>query len=1036
MIRLSSLPCLALLSLLSASISRAQDLPIPIASLERTAEVDFSTEIMPILKRNCLACHHEKEAEGGLILETLDSIQTGGDSGSSVDLESPELSLLLTRTTGEEEPLMPPEDNAVGAKTLTSQELGLIKLWIEQGAKGSEMSTEQIEWQEIPESIKTSFAVAVAPDNQYAVVGRGNRTHMIKLGETNSEESDSKTAGLLIDPSVPGGNASHVDLVQSIAISPDAKRIATGGFRTVKLWSQVAAPLSQSTELLLQASGMLAVNQDQSLAAWVNPVGDIEIWNLAEAKMQRVLKGHHETVIALSWNTQEEILSADTSGRIILWDLNTDSIAAEALSAISIRSMSSSLDGRHLAIVSTDGKLYRATVEGETKQIHVIPEPVSGLGTITDAAFGQTDLPVIAVCDSTQNVIILAEDNAIVRKIDHGSAVNTISVSNRLKQLFTGGVDGITKSWNLETGEAIHQFQSDASGNLAIHYATKNSTRQNEKVARLTKQTEDLQKRLESENAVLTKATEEHGKAKTALDEKEKSRSDAATLVSTTQKTIQDAETAAMEAEKVSKAAENTLLESMKAGESIMKVLEVDTAQLGVAQKKVEALRADLDAINEQLKLAEKEAAAALQKVESQKKALEQSKQKAVESQQQIDSSSKTMMESKATIEKSTKELETQKSNLTKAEEEKSKSVTELAKKQQALDTAKEAQKRAETAIPAHQLVIEAETREKQRLEQQLQLTENKLTSVSNGLMGIAVHETEPWIATAHLDQSIRIYDVVSGQPLMRFSSETSSDSTASLKLTWLGTDLLSFGINQPTEAWSTDLRWALERTIGSPDDPNVLSDRITAMDFRNDSLSLAVGSGSPSRSGEVKVFSVETGRLIRDFGEIHSDSVLGLRFSPRGNLIASSAADKTVRLLDLASGTVKRSLEGHTHHVLAIAWQDDEQTLASASSDKTIKIWDIETGEQRRTITGFGKEITSIDYVAATNQLATACADGQARLYDTSNGKSLRTFNASGDFLYSLSLSLDGKQLMASGQSGALRLWNVDDGKLIKEWP
>ena len=284
---------------------------------------------------------------------------------------------------------------------------------------------------------------------------------------------------------------------------------------------------------------MLAVNQDQSLAAWVNPVGDIEIWNLAEAKMQRVLKGHHETVIALSWNTQEEILSADTSGRIILWDLNTDSIAAEALSAISIRSMSSSLDGRHLAIVSTDGKLYRATVEGETKQIHVIPEPVSGLGTITDAAFGQTDLPVIAVCDSTQNVIILAEDNAIVRKIDHGSAVNTISVSNRLKQLFTGGVDGITKSWNLETGEAIHQFQSDASGNLAIHYATKNSTRQNEKVARLTKQTEDLQKRLESENAVLTKATEEHGKAKTALDEKEKSRSDAATLVSTTQKTIQ-----------------------------------------------------------------------------------------------------------------------------------------------------------------------------------------------------------------------------------------------------------------------------------------------------------------------------------------------------------------------------------------------------------------------------------------------------------------------------------------------------------------
>ena len=182
---------------------------------------------------------------------------------------------------------MPPEDNAVGAKTLTSQELGLIKLWIEQGAKGSEMSTEQIEWQEIPESIKTSFAVAVAPDNQYAVVGRGNRTHMIKLGETNAgvgfknrRSSDRSFSS--------GGNASHVVSAIHRDLS-GCKRIATGGFRTVKLWSQVAA-LSQSTELLLQASGMLAVNQDQSLAAWVNPVGDIEIWNLAEAKMQRVLR--------------------------------------------------------------------------------------------------------------------------------------------------------------------------------------------------------------------------------------------------------------------------------------------------------------------------------------------------------------------------------------------------------------------------------------------------------------------------------------------------------------------------------------------------------------------------------------------------------------------------------------------------------------------------------------------------------------------------------------------------------------------------
>ncbi|MBL6725447.1 MAG: WD40 repeat domain-containing protein [Rubripirellula sp.] len=269
----------------------------------------------------------------------------------------------------------------------------------------------------------------------------------------------------------------------------------------------------------------------------------------------------------------------------------------------------------------------------------------------------------------------------------------------------------------------------------------------------------------------------------------------------------------------------------------------------------------------------------------------------------------------------------------------------------------------------------------------------------------------------------------------MSFPAEINQANTQPNELCWIDSELIVFGNNQKTQAWSSQQQWELERTIGSPNDASLLSDRITAMDFRKDGLSLAIGSGSPSRAGEVKVFSVETGELIRDFGEIHSDSVLGLRFSPRGNLIASSAADKTVRLLDISSGQVKRSLEGHTHHVLAIAWQDDEQTLASASADKTIKIWDIETGEQRRTITGFGKEITALNYVAATNQLATACADGQARLYDTSNGNSLRSFNANGDFLYSLATSLDGKQLLSSGQSGTLRLWNIEDGKLIHEW-
>jgi hypothetical protein len=44
-------------------------------------------------------------------------------------------SLLLARATGQDG-LMPPPDNKVAAKPFTPEELGLIKLWLDQGAAG------------------------------------------------------------------------------------------------------------------------------------------------------------------------------------------------------------------------------------------------------------------------------------------------------------------------------------------------------------------------------------------------------------------------------------------------------------------------------------------------------------------------------------------------------------------------------------------------------------------------------------------------------------------------------------------------------------------------------------------------------------------------------------------------------------------------------------------------------------------------------------------------------------------------------------
>ena len=113
---------------------------IPIAAIDHQGPVDFQKEVLPILRKNCLACHNSTDAEGDLILETPEAMLTGGAEGPAIVKGNGAESYMLQLAAHQVEPVMPPEDNGVEAGNLTSEELGILKLWIDQGAGGSVMS--------------------------------------------------------------------------------------------------------------------------------------------------------------------------------------------------------------------------------------------------------------------------------------------------------------------------------------------------------------------------------------------------------------------------------------------------------------------------------------------------------------------------------------------------------------------------------------------------------------------------------------------------------------------------------------------------------------------------------------------------------------------------------------------------------------------------------------------------------------------------------------------------------------------------------
>ncbi|MEH1884279.1 WD40 repeat domain-containing protein, partial [Nostoc sp.] len=71
-----------------------------------------------------------------------------------------------------------------------------------------------------------------------------------------------------------------------------------------------------------------------------------------------------------------------------------------------------------------------------------------------------------------------------------------------------------------------------------------------------------------------------------------------------------------------------------------------------------------------------------------------------------------------------------------------------------------------------------------------------------------------------------------------------------------------------------------------------------------------------------------------------HTNSVLGVSFSPDGKMLASGSAENTVKLWDTSTGKEIKTLTGHTNSVRGVSFSPDGKMLASGSDDNTVKLW------------------------------------------------------------------------------------------------
>ena len=132
----------ALVGLILAGVGPAQDQDkkdarkkgedeIKVVKLDRKEPVLYEKDIDPIFVNKCIACHSGNIKEGKFDLASYDTMMRGGLGGPVVIPGKSGESRLVKMAQKVMKPYMPPRSE----EPLSPNELALLKLWIDQGAK-------------------------------------------------------------------------------------------------------------------------------------------------------------------------------------------------------------------------------------------------------------------------------------------------------------------------------------------------------------------------------------------------------------------------------------------------------------------------------------------------------------------------------------------------------------------------------------------------------------------------------------------------------------------------------------------------------------------------------------------------------------------------------------------------------------------------------------------------------------------------------------------------------------------------------------
>jgi WD40 repeat protein len=185
-----------------------------------------------------------------------------------------------------------------------------------------------------------------------------------------------------------------------------------------------------------------------------------------------------------------------------------------------------------------------------------------------------------------------------------------------------------------------------------------------------------------------------------------------------------------------------------------------------------------------------------------------------------------------------------------------------------------------------------------------------------------------------------------------------------------------------------------------------------------------------------------------------HALTVTSAAITAENNTIISGSKDNTIKLWNLVTGQLKRTLIGHTGVVNYLNVTTDGKYIVSADS-KNVRIWNLLTGALIREI----KNLETVSFIKTTQDGKTLVIDGGTQIIKSTkttdsygykyssevetkkylirvlnlNTGVLRNNLVHNESFTSVEISRSGNILVSGNETGKLNIWNLQNGRLQK---